>query len=198
MKLLTVIFLVVLSSVVIAQQNFEKYSINPQLGVAYDASTKPWTTYGLEVNFIGQRNLYSIFYHFNQEMELFGEKKPEEKVNEFGILIGRYHGDRIFRFEYQFGLDLIWGVNRGELLSTNNSYYKSLTFGNSVSCYEEKNFVAFGLPLNLGVKILPLDWLAIGLDFQTNLNFEEIRFLSLLSLEFGILRNEIKTRPVDW
>lgn len=189
MRLLIIIsvLIIIISNSIWAQTKIEKYSFNPKIGVSYNVATKPWFTYGLAFNVIGKKNLYSTYYKHNAEMEMFGSKDPKETLNDFGIMLGRYIGERYFRFEYQFGLSVFWGVNRGEQTYSHGYVYQ----------YESENYSTIGLPLKLGIKVVPFKFMSIGLDFQANINFESSIFMALLSLEFGLLRNEIEPRPID-
>ncbi|NPD44921.1 MULTISPECIES: hypothetical protein [unclassified Lentimicrobium] len=109
MRLLATILLFVFSVSVLAQGNTNKYSINPKIGMSYDVNTKPWKSYGLGVNIFSLKDIYTgSFLRFN-EIELFGPSEPRENRNDLSFMLGRYFGSRVFRFECQFGLSLVWG-----------------------------------------------------------------------------------------
>lgn len=187
MKSIVIIILILISPCVWSQSNTNKYSINPLIGTAYDVNTKPWQSYGLAVNIFSTKYVYSTHYVFSNEMELFGSNDPKEVRNEFDLLFGRYFGDRYFRFQCQFGLGVFWGIKRGEKTYNYNSGYE----------YDTEKFTAIGVPLKMGFKYIPAKYISLGVDFQTNINSESTIFMVLFSIEFGLLRYEIKSKPID-
>jgi hypothetical protein len=100
-------------------------------------------------------------------------------------MFGRYFGERFFRIEGQFGLSLLWGQNRGEKYYQYNYGYR----------YEVEKFTTVGIPLKMGFKYMPFKFMSVGIDLQANLNLVRSFFVTFISLEFGIIRNEVKSRP---
>ena len=57
------------------------------------------------------------------------------------LMIGKYIGQEIFRFQYQGGLGTVWSVNKSK-----------------------EKFSTFGIPLKLGFKLIPARFFSIGVD----------------------------------
>jgi hypothetical protein len=165
----------------------EQFSINPKIGMQYDINTGIGYTYGLAINYFSKKTIYSTAYYYTKEIRILGKAKPEETLNDFNLMLGRYFGARFLRIEGQFGLSFLWGQNRGEKYYQFNHDYQ----------YESEKFTTIGFPLKIGFKYMPFEFMSVGLDLQANLNVVKSFFISFLSLEIGIVRKEIKSRPID-
>jgi hypothetical protein len=154
------------------------YTINPKFGAFnYKVGDIPSGVAGIEINAFKNRIIYAIDYYHYEEFVLFAN--PYEKYNQIDLLIGKYIGDRLFRFQYQGGLGTFWGFKRGAKIGTFFDYQKD-------------NFFTIGVPLKLGFKVIPARFISIGIDFQANLNLEKPTSMALISLEFGKLRDKIQ------
>ncbi len=182
--IIMIVLLLFLCSLFAQNQDPERFSINPKVGSQYDINTGIGFTYGMAVNFFSPKIVYSAAYFNTHEAVLFGKAEPKETLNEFSLMLGRYYGERFFRIEGQFGLSLLWGQNRGE------KYY------HHGYQYETEKFTTIGVPLKIGLKYLPFKFMSVGIDLQANLNFVKSFFITFLSFEFGIIRNEIKSKPI--
>ena len=163
--------------------NPEGYSINPKLAY-YN-----WTTDdggfmgGAEINFLQNNYIFSGDYYKYEEWVLFSPT-PGEYFNQIGLMIGKYKGNRLFRFQYQAGLASFWGLKRTELIKKGSGFFSS-------DKYQSDNFFTVGLTTKLGFKIVPLTFLSIGIDLQTNINLENTVYMPMISIEIGKLRNKI-------
>ena len=182
------IFLVsflLVSSLYAQNKETSRFSINPKIGKQYDVNTGIGTTYGLTLNLFSPKIVYSAGYFNTVETMLFGDTDPKETLNDISLMFGRYFGERFFRIEGQFGLSLLWGQNRGEKYYQYNYGYR----------YEVEKFTTVGIPLKMGFKYMPFKFMSVGIDLQANLNLVRSFFVTFISLEFGIIRNEVKSRP---
>jgi hypothetical protein len=159
------------------QITLDGYSINPKLGIYnYVGGDTPSAVAGIEINAFKNHIIYAgDFYHY-EEFVLFAY--PSEEYNQIDFLIGKYIGDGFFRFQFQGGIGTFWGFKRGARIG---SYFD----------HEKNNFFTLGIPLKLGIKLLPAKFISIGMDLQANLNFKKTTSMVLLSIEFGRLRNKI-------
>lgn len=187
MRSIIIVFLILVSHLVWAQYKIDRFSISPKIGGQIDVSGNLRNTYSLGLNFFSPKNVYSGQYIHSSESLLFASSGPKETRDEIGVMLGRYFGEGYLRFECQFGLGLVWGINRGEQIDNYGSGYQ----------YEIEKFTTIGIPLKLGFKFIPAKFISIGLDLQSNINLESSYFTIFLGLEFGILRNQIKPRPID-
>jgi hypothetical protein len=152
------------------QNKIDGFSINPKTGPTnfnFNGGT-----IGLEINILNRHNIYSVdYYHISDYLSPY----MLNTYNEIDFLIGKYIGDRFFRFQYQGGLGIFEGYK-----ITGDYYNQKIV-----------NFFTIGIPLKLGFKFLPAKFLSIGIDLQTNLNFQKTTVLPMLSIELGKLRNKI-------
>lgn len=159
------------------QVKMDGYSINPKLGVYnYKVGDIPSDVTGVEINVYKNHIIYAVDYYHYEEFVLFAN--PSEKYNQIDFLIGKYIGDKYWRFQYQGGLGTFWGFKRGEKPS---NYFD----------YKKVNFFTLGIPLKLGFKLLPSRFISIGIDFQANINFINPTSMAMVSIELGKLRNKI-------
>jgi hypothetical protein len=86
-------------------------------------------------------------------------------------MAGKYYGDKLFRAQLQGGIAAIREIGPSEP--------------------SDPNFFTAGLVLKTGLKFIPLHFLSLGLDLQSNLNFKKPLFMPLLSIEIGRLRAKI-------
>jgi hypothetical protein len=162
------------------QMAIDGYSINPKIGAFnYKAGDDLSGVVGVEINAFNNHIIYALDYYHYEEFVLFAN--PSEKYNQIDFLIGKYIGDKLFRFQYQGGLGTFWGFKRGDKIGT-------------LFDYKKNNFFTIGIPLKLGFKVIPARFISIGFDVQANINLEKTTSMALISLEFGKLRNKIE-RP---
>jgi hypothetical protein len=156
------------------QTKMDGYSVNPKLGAFnYKSGDDLSGVAGVEINTFKNHIIYAVDYYHYEEFVLFAN--PTEKYNQIDFLIGKYIGDKLFRFQYQGGIGTFWGFRRGDRIGDSFNYKKN-------------NFFTAGIPLKLGFKILPARFISIGIDLQANLNLKKPTSMALLSFEFGNLR----------
>ena len=98
--------------------------------------------------------------------------------------MGKYIGEKYFRFQYQAGINVFWGE-----YSSPGVTQPWVGFGGGSG----KPFSTIGAVSKAGLKFIPLKKLSIGMDFLINLNFVNTMFIPMLSIEVGELRNAIKS-----
>ncbi len=152
-----------------AGTGIDGYAINPKLGVCYWRSDVTCFGAGAEVSIFKNRFIYSADYYSFGEFSIMGPK-PYIGFNQVSAMFGRYTGDEFFRIEYQVGAGIFWGTDRPE------------------DEWGGEKFTSAGLTAKIGLKLVPLNFLSLGVDLQTNLNFTHSVFFPLLSIEIGKLR----------
>lgn len=184
--LLTTIFLII-SFIDNYGQDFkfnpDGFSINPKLAYYNWTNDDGGFMGGAEINLLQNDFVFSADYYRYEEWILFSPT-PGEYFNQIGLMLGKYKGDRLFRFQYQAGLATFWGLKRTELIKEGSGIFSS-------DKYESDNFFTIGLTTKLGFKIVPLTFLSIGIDLQTNINPENTVYMPMISIEIGKLRNKI-------
>lgn len=168
------------------QDEIERFSINPKMGMFNSSTKTDGLVYGIEIGFKQNELMYSLDYYRIEEFTLFGPN-PSENYNQMGIMIGDYIGEQYWRMQYQAGLSLFWGTKRTYLISGGSGW-----FGGAI--YDTENFFTLGLPVKLGFKFVPFHFLAIGIDLQANVNLRNSLIMPLISLELGNLRNKISKK----
>jgi hypothetical protein len=160
------------------QFKMDGYTINPKLGAfnfkAGDELPFLPVVAGVEINVFKNHIIYALDYYYYEESALFAY--PSEKYNQIDFLIGKYIGDKLFRFQYQGGLGTFWGFKRGDRIG---NYFD----------HKKDNFFTLGIPLKLGFKVLPARFISIGFDLQANINFIKPTGMAILSIEIGKLRD---------
>ena len=163
--------------------SIDGYSINPNLGIHNWMEDDAGFMGGIEFNVFKNKFIYSADFKRYEEFVIFGPT-PAEHYNQIGVMIGKYKGDKILRFQYQCGLASFWGLKRTELIYKGSGFFSS-------DKYDSKNFFTVGLTTKLGFKVIPMSFLAIGIDLQANINPENIVYMPMISIELGKLRSKI-------
>jgi hypothetical protein len=145
------------------------FAINPKAGI-YTAKDEKGGAVGVEFNYMKNGWIFSgDFFHF-QEIRLLAP--DNELFRQFGLMAGKYYGDRYFRVQLQGGIASLWETG-----------YREST--------EPERVSTVGLVLKTGLKYMPLHFMSIGLDLQGNINPEKPLVIPFLSIEFGRLRDKI-------
>jgi hypothetical protein len=105
-----------------------------------------------------------------------------EYYNQVGLMIGKYYGEKLFRFQLQGGIAPTWGLRRTSLIHTGGLL--------SGDYYDSEKFFTAGLVLKIGLKINPFPFLGIGLDLQSNINSKKPTYMPMISLEIGRIRSK--------
>ena len=140
---------------------------------------------GLGINVLKNKFLYSLDYLGHDKLGALILNHPSQ--NQLGLLMGKYHGERYFRFQYQAGLNIFWGEfpNPG----SSNPWIGGGSSGSS--------FFTVGAVSKVGFKYIPLKNLSVGIDFQINLNTVKTLYMPMFSIEIGKLRNAIESHNND-
>lgn len=157
-----------------AQSSIEGYSINPKLGAYNWLGNGIGLAQGCEINILSKKLIFSLDYYYCSII------LDIPTIHQIDFLIGEHIGDKYLRFQYQGGIGAAWGVNKGDRIGT----YFPLR-------YEKEKFITIGIPLKLGFKFMPIDFLSIGIDFQVNLNVKYPIYMTMASIEIGRIRNKI-------
>lgn len=166
------------------QQENWGFSINPKIGFYNLSNENSGLISGQEMYFFRNKIIYSIDFYGGKELDFIGSPSPNESFRSVGFMIGKYEGDKVFRFTYQGGLSLFWGERRTDLKQKGTDFFAS-------DIYNTKDFITVGIPVKLGFKIVPSRFFSIGIDLQANLNLENPVYMPMISFEFGKLRNKI-------
>lgn len=186
-SILIIILIPILSfQLALGQDEAEKFAINPKLGMFNNFSNVDGFVYGVEMNLLKNNLLYSVDYYRLDEFNILGPL-PSVVNNQAGFMLGKYKGDRYFRVYYQAGLSMFWGNKRTHLISSGSGWFGTAT-------YDSENFYTPGIPVKLGFKVIPLHFMAIGIDFQANFNMKNPVIMPLISLELGNLREKINKK----
>ena len=181
----TLKIIVILSLLILCSFNAE--SQNKIKGFSIDTKLYPdfRDTYGgLEINIFSNNYLFSLDDVYYEEFATL--VTPYERCNYLSLLVGKYIGHKYFRFQYQTGISVVWGIER------TNLDYADCAGWFCFYHYNSKEIFTVGLPLELGFKFIPLRYIAIGFDIESNLNFDKSFILPMITLEIGILRDKIK------
>lgn len=164
-----VVALLFLSIPVFSQNQIAGFSVNIKPGL-YMANDEKGAVIGIETNYRSNGWLFSADFCQLQEVKLLSS--DEDLFRQIGIMAGKYYGDRLFRVQLQGGVASIWEI--GAPMDS-----------------EPENFSTVGLILKTGFKFIPLHFLSIGLDLQSNINPKKPLIMPLVSIEVGRLRNKI-------
>lgn len=175
-----------LSILIIQSQTIGKYSISGKGTMDFESD---FYSEGFEMNTYSKSYIYTVGYYFGEEYklyEVFGDH-PKEKYNQINLLFGKYIDTKngMFRFQYQGGIGLYWGTFRTDEVDRINTFL----FHNT---YFTKEITTIGFPLKIGGRYIPFNFLSIGVDLQSNLNFEKSNIRPMLSVEIGKLKSRKK------
>lgn len=167
----------------VQSQSIDKYSISAKGTI--DLLTDYYSE-GIEVNVFSKSYLYSIGYYYGEDYEFLGDT-PTEKYNQLNVLFGKYIDSKNekFRFQYQGGIGLFWGILRTDELDISDTNWLT-------NRYFTKKVSTIGLPIKIGGRYILFNYLSIGVDLQGNLNFQKSIIRPMLTFEIGKLRNSNK------
>jgi hypothetical protein len=155
------------------QNKIDGYLINPKIGYSTRADFVAHL-YGIEAGILKNKFLFTAGYYYSIEAppHFF---EPLEYDNQIGLLFGRYAGERFLRFEYQAGLAAKWGMERTDYTST----------GFMTGYWNTERYSKIGISLKLGFRVIPTNYLSLGLDLQTNLYPGKSLFMPMAGIAFG-------------
>jgi hypothetical protein len=159
--------------------------VSSGLGVSYWKSSSGISLYfsvdGSKDNFFQTINSRPNHYSTTWKIRLIGvlefyEEETPELFGDFGILNGISFGE-IFQVYFSGGIGIIGGQVRTEDTFPYPSRY-----------YHGKVFFTPGLPIELGVKLIPERFFGVGLGGFANLNFKKSLYGFNISFELGRIR----------
>ena len=145
------------------------FSINPKGGIFISPNHENGGVLGVETNYL--QNGWMFSGDFFQLQEINYKSSTENIYRQAGLMGGKYYGDRLFRFQLQGGIAALWELGPADL--------------------SDHDVTAVGFVLKTGFKFIPLHFLSIGLDLQSNLNPKRSFLMPLISIEVGKLRDKI-------
>ncbi len=171
------ILLIFIVSIVFSEHGFgqnkiDGYFINPKLGSCNTANFVG-ILYGAETGILKNKFMFTAGYYYSLEIPVF--KTPLEYYNQIGLSFGRYTGEGLLRLEYQAGLAAIWLMERTDYTST----------GFLVGYWNTETYSRIGISLKLGFRVIPTNYLSLGLDLQTNLYPGKSVFMPMAGIAFG-------------
>lgn len=178
-KLLITVIILMMTIVVSGQDSFKGYAINPKLGFFNNNKVGGFAG-GVEVNYIHNSFLFSLDYIRMEEFDILGPE-PKEGYSQIGLMVGKFTGNKYLRFQYQAGFASLWGLKRTDFKSSGSGFLDS-------DLYYSKNFFTVGLVAKLGFKVMPFNFMSIGIDINANINKEQPSIIPMLSIEFGSIR----------
>lgn len=134
---------------------------------------------GIDLNLTSDRFIYSATYNYNRELDIL-TPNPQEEFNQVNLLFGSFYDKNSFRFEYQGGIGMTWGLRRTTLESD----------GFLVDNYNSKEFETISLPIRGSIKYIPFNFMSVGLDLLININPEKTFAIPMLTLNFGRIIKE--------
>ena len=179
-----------------SQNHFDGFSISSKAGLRGGLRDNGGIAMGLSFNLFKKNKVYTLGYNKIEEITLFGSPNPNEDFHTIDFMYGEFIGNQYFRLQYQVGLSTLWGIARGERKQPELDY-KTVNFNLlefSSEQYERKEFITIGVPLGVGFKITPVDFMSIALDLNMNINLISTTFTSLICLEFGWLNRQKKNK----
>jgi hypothetical protein len=163
-----------------AQTPINGVGISAKSGACSGKGSNFYFPYGAELKWIRNSFLFSVEYFYSDGFEVLSS--PQTFFHQADLLIGKYIDFGKFRVEYQAGMGYIEGVASGEFLGKSGGFIER-------SIYEKIKYNTICIPLKVGIKYIPLRYLAIGINLHGNLNKYNPYFGPSLELEFGLLRN---------
>ena len=163
-KMIFLLICILININISAQNKIDGYFINPKFGIYNWLENDAGGLLTVEAGIIKDKHIFMTSYSRGEQ--IYGP----QILNTIDFNYGKFIGERLFRFQYQAGLGVIWGDSRSDYSD------------------DKSDFFTVGIPLKLGFKILPIKYLSLGIDIQANLNLENSMYMPMISLEFGKLR----------
>jgi hypothetical protein len=118
------------------------------------------------------KRLISIRYTHNEDFAFLEPVK--ESVWDVGVLYGIIRKSNYGLISASAGISIVGGYDRGERIDFTDSY-------------EKKNFLTFGVPLEVQLFFTPFDYVGVGINGFANLNPKKTFTGVLLCLQIGKL-----------
>lgn len=179
---LILIIILTFSGKVSGQEDFNGFSIQPQIGVYYNANPDDGGFLaGLQLSKFKNQTIYSVDYFGFGEFTLM-DPIPANIYNQVGFMIGKYNRHKVFRLLYQGGIAPFFGKIysediEGEPGTPDYQYYST------------DNFFTIGAVGKVGFRLILTKNLALSADFHVNLNLKQSLFFPTAGLEIGKLRD---------
>ena len=165
-----------------AQESFNGFSINPQIGVYYNANPEDGGFLaGLQLNKFKNQTIYSVDYFRFAEFTLM-DPIPDNSYNQLGLMIGKYNHHEVFRLLYQGGVAPFFGKMYSEDISGDPGTP-------DYEYYSTDKFFTVGLLGKLGFRLILTKNIALSADFHVNLNLKQSLFFPSVGLEIGKQRD---------
>lgn len=192
------LFFLLSAIVTSAQVKFDGFSIQPKASLKYGIRNNPGILLGLKINTMSNDMIYSIAYDRFSEYhivtgDLFTSYTPEEEFNQVSAFIGKfdYINERQRHIlEFQVGLSVLWGITRGDEIDAREYYgmknFKFLSGGITDDYYyEQDEFTTVGVPVHVGLRYRPGEFVDFGFDLDMNINMKSSYLALGLSMCFG-------------
>lgn len=165
-----------------SQAYFDKYSIGTKGGIYNWTEDNGGIIAGGELNASKNTIMYSIDYYHYSELNIWTNYKSQY-YNQIGLMIGKYFGEKHFRFQMQGGVAPFWGLKRTELTKDLSAQLNER--------YSYDRFFNAGLVGKLGFKLIVTTFCAVGIDFQVNVNHKASVYMPMFSIEYGKIKDRL-------
>ncbi len=157
--------------------------IKPMVGGTLHSSTSQgYLGIGIKGTLFREKFLLSAEFSAFDEFDLFSTFSEEQYHMNF--MLGKYHNVDFLQFYAETGLGLVAGTKRGEEL------YRDCG-GSFIWCntyYQEESYFTFGVPLQAGLRFIPVDFLAINFNLGVHINPVKPLGYGSITLELGRIK----------
>lgn len=185
---LTILIVVLMSFSInmVGQKSEPRLSLGPKAGVYL--TKNGGLVAGLDISIYKDRYVFSVDFNRFKEFEIFGSQ--DDNYSQIGFMFGVYDESQSKneKIQLQGGFAPLWGTKKTDVIAArNNNFFDPFT-------YETKDVFTVGAVLKMSIKLLALDNIGVGFDFQLNINRDITNFMVMIGIDFGDLKSPKETR----
>ncbi len=188
LKIVFMLFIVMTAQLTQAQNHSEEwtadgFNIGVKLGALLHINNKfgGGPAFGFGTDIIRKDWVYTIDYSLTEEYPFF--RGVRGRQHNFNLLFGRSVGKKWWRFHAQAGVGLMGGYEFIYLI-------KITEHEGIIERGETDYFFNLAFPAKMEFKFIPWKHMAIGVEYNLNVNTKQSFHGPMLTLEFGILRRK--------
>lgn len=117
-----------------------------------------------------KRNLFSIQFIYNFELDIFDSQSPSNSILDIAILYGRVFKSGKGFISFSTGLGYMYNVYRGEFLRSEGGWFAGTSY------YEKKTRNSMGIPIDMQFILTPSSSFGFGIKGFANINSKKSYF----------------------
>ena len=173
---IVIFFIIYFPQFVFAGMNLNEQTGKIELGTIGIGYSPHYSSVGLSHQRYFKRNLFSIRFIYNFELDIFESQSPSNSILDIAILYGRVFKSGKGFISFSTGLGCMYNVYRGEFLRSEGGWLAGISY------YEKKTESAFGIPVDIQFILTSKPSYGFGIQAFANINSKKSYFGFLICL----------------